>query len=75
MMEPEVLDVLKEAVERRQRKEDLERSIGRALRRRGMGFQRYVQVVSVLREMARKDGTTVDDAARKLLGQQKDEGK
>lgn len=73
-MEPELLDVLKEAVERRRRSEELERSIGRALRRRGMGFEAYIRMTSEIREIARKDGTTAEAAAARLLREQKDEG-
>ena len=73
-MEPELLEVLREAVERRLKREELERSIGRALRRRGMSFQAYIRMISELREIARRNRTTLDDAAAKLLGEQKDQG-
>lgn len=72
-MEPELLDVLREALEKRQRKEELERSIGRALRRRGLGFDAYVSMTSELRELARLRRTDLDGAAAVLLGEQKDE--
>jgi len=72
-MEPELLEVLREAVETRQRKEELERSIGRALRRHEFDFKIYVKMTSELREMADKQGTSFDDAAREILGQQKDQ--
>jgi len=73
-MEQELLEVLREAVERRQRREELERSIGRALRRRGLGFEVYIAMTSEIRERARRDGTTVDEAAAGLLREQEDEG-
>jgi len=72
-MEPELLEVLREAFETRQRKEELDRSIGRALRRRDMGFEAYVKITSELRELAGKNGVSLDDAAREILAQhQKD---
>lgn len=68
-MEPALLDVLGEAVKTRQRKEELERSIGRALRRRDMDFKLYVQIMSELRDVAAREDISLDDAARKLLSQ------
>ncbi len=70
-MEPELLDVLNEAVKTKQRKEELERSIGRALRRRNMDFNVYVQIMSELRDTAARDSLSLDDAAKKLLSQDK----
>ena len=70
-MEPELLDVLNEAVKTKQRKEELERSIGRALRRRNMDFNVYVQIMSELRDTAARDNLSLDDAAKKLLSQDK----
>jgi hypothetical protein len=68
-MEPALLAVLSEAVKTRQRKEELERSVGRALRRREMDFKFYVQMMSELRGVARSDEISLDDAAKKLLSQ------
>ncbi len=72
-MEPALLDVLKEAIETKQRKEDLDRSLGRALRRHDMGFDVYVKMTSELRELAAKEAVSMDDIAKKILAQhQKD---
>ena len=72
-MEPELLEILREAVETRQRKEDLDRSIGRALRRHDMDFRAFVKMTSELRELAGKKDVSIDDAANELLAQhQKD---
>jgi hypothetical protein len=71
-MEPELLQILREAFETRQRKEELERSIGRALRRHELDFKVYVKITSELREMAEKQGISFEDAAREALSQQKD---
>ena len=68
-MEPELLSVLREAVKIRQRKEELDRAIGRALRRREMDFDVYVKIMSELRELAKDEKISVDDAATKLLGE------
>ena len=68
-MEPELLSVLREAVKIRQRKEELDRAIGRALRRRQMNFDVYVKIMSELRELAKDEKISVDDAATKLLGE------
>jgi len=72
-MEPKLLDILKEAIETRQRKEELDRSIGRALRRHDMNFKEFVMMTSELRELSGKKGISIDDLARELLSQhQKD---
>jgi hypothetical protein len=72
-MEPELLEILREAIETRQRKEELDRSIGRALRRRDMNFNTFVKMISELRELAGKKDISIDDAATELLAQhQKD---
>lgn len=70
-MEPELLDVLREAVKTRQRKEEFERAVGRALRRRNLDFQIYVQIMSELRGIAGADKISVEDAATKLLAEKK----
>ncbi len=67
-MDPELLDVLREAVQTRQRKEELERAIGRALRRHDLEFKAYVQIMSELRELAKADKLSVEEAADRLLG-------
>lgn len=66
-MGPEHLEILREALETRQRKEELERAVGRAVRRRNLDFKTYVELLSELREIARKDKASLDDVARKLL--------
>jgi len=72
-MEPQLLAILKEAVETQQRKEELERSIGRALRRHDMDFREYVKLTSELRELARNKEASVEDVAKELLAEhQKD---
>lgn len=68
-MEPDLLAILKEAVETRQRKEDLDRSIGRALRRHKMDFKTYVKITSELRELALSKGMSVDGVAKELLAE------
>jgi hypothetical protein len=68
-MEPELIDVLREAVRIRHRKEELERAIGRALRRREMDFDAYVRLVSELREGAAVSKVSVEDFAKKVLAE------
>ena len=68
-MEPTLLDVLSEAVKTRQRKEELERSVGRALRRRDMDFKVYVLIMSELRDVAARESISMDEAAKRLLSQ------
>lgn len=53
-----------EALRTQLRKEPFEKSLGRTLRRRDMDFDRYVEMVSEIRERARKDKSSLEDAAR-----------
>ena len=61
------LEVLREARKIRQRKEELERAIGRAVRKSGRDFQYYVDTISELRELAASKGVSIDQVAEKLL--------
>lgn len=65
-MDPDTVSIVKEAVSTRLRDETLERAIGRTVRRRGLDFSRYIQVVSALRELAVERGVTADEAAESL---------
>jgi hypothetical protein len=69
LMEPELLDVLREAVRIRRRKEELERAIGRALRHREMDFEAYVRLVSELREGAVVSKVSVEGFVKRLLAE------
>lgn len=66
-MDEEHLAVLAYAVKNQQRKEDLERAIGRSARNANKGFGFYVEIMSELRELAKSNKTALDDAARSLL--------
>lgn len=65
-MDPDTVSIVKEAVSTRLRNEAIERAIGRTVRRRGLDFSRYIQVVSALRELAVERGVTADEAAESL---------
>ena len=69
-MRPEFLDVLRETLKSQLRKEEFEKALGRTVRNRNMEFKDYIEIVTELREVARADGTAMNDAARKLLGQE-----
>ena len=71
-MDPDTVSIVKEAVSTRLRDETLERAIGRTVRRRGLDFSRYIQVMSALRELAVERGVTADEAAAGL-GEQEHE--
>jgi len=72
-MEAELLEILREAVETKQRKEELDRSIGRALRRHNKDFGTFVKMTSELRELARKKGFSIDDAAGEILAKHQED--
>lgn len=65
-MDQETVSIVQEAVRTRLRNETIERAIGRTVRRRGLDFPRYIQVVSDLRDLARDRKTTQDEAAEGL---------
>lgn len=66
-MEEKHIQALSEAVESRRRKESLEEAVGRVARKRGLDFSAYVNIMSEVRERARDDGKTVDEAAQAIL--------
>jgi len=68
-MEQAHLDILREAVERRLKKEAIERAVGKAIRNRGMEFSVYIRLMSEIREFAREHRLSEIDAARQLLRQ------
>lgn len=71
-MDSESISIVLEAVDTRLRDETIERAIGRTIRRRGLDFSRYIQVMSDLRDLAKERKVTPDDAAEDLA---KEEGK
>jgi len=68
-MDSELLGILKEALETRQRKEELDRAVGRAVRRRNLEFKIYIQIMIEVREFANAEGIDKDEAARMLVGE------
>lgn len=70
-MDRESSSIVSEAVRTRLRDETIERSIGRTVRRRGLEFSKYIQVMSDLRDLAAENKVSVDEAAEGLA---KEEG-
>ena len=66
-MDGEHLDVLADAVKIQQRKEDLERAIGRSVRKANKTFGFYVEIMSELRELAKSRKVDLDEAAKSVL--------
>jgi len=65
-MDQAIKEVLIEAARTRQRKEPVERAVGRAVRRRGMDYQSYIAAMSDLRDLATSEKIEVDEALKKL---------
>jgi DNA-binding winged helix-turn-helix (wHTH) protein len=65
-MDPESASIVAEAVRTRLRDETIERSVGRTIRRRGLEFSKYIQVMSDLRDRAAEGKVTVDEVAESL---------
>lgn len=70
-MEPALLDILREALATRQRKETLERAIGKAVRRNSLDFGVYIKITSELRELAEKTKVSPEDIAENLVSEKK----
>jgi hypothetical protein len=71
-MDPEAVSIVQEAVRIRLRNETIERAIGRAVRKRGLDFSRYVQVMSDLRDLAKERKATSDEVAEGLAEEDAD---
>ena len=66
-MDEEGLRILREALETQLREEDFDRAVGRAVRRRNQDFKVYLEVMGELRELAKADSVSVEEAARRLV--------
>ena len=66
-------EVVKEALDSQMRKETFEHAMGRAMRRRGLTYEQYVEVMSQIRETARKSKTKIEEAARFLVSSQEED--
>ena len=67
-MERDHLDIQREAVGKRQRKETIERSLGQAVRAAGKDFSVYLAIIGEVRDFAQKHRLSELDAAAQLLG-------
>jgi hypothetical protein len=65
-MDREAMEILREADRIRQRKEPVERAIGRAVRAKGRDYAYYIALVSELREAASMDKVSIDEELRLL---------
>ena len=70
-MGPALLDILREALATRQRKETLERAIGKAVRRNNLDFGVYVKIMSELRDLSNKEHRTPEDIAKDIVSENK----
>ena len=70
-LSPQDLEILNEAVERRRRDEDLETALGRVVRKHGENFDRYVQIIGLLRDEARREKVDLERAAKRLIREER----
>ncbi len=68
------IDILREAARIRQRKEPLERAVGRAVRAKGKDYSYYIALMSELRDAASMDDVSIDEALRALVKGEEDQG-
>ncbi|MBI0584405.1 MAG: hypothetical protein ISF22_09295 [Methanomassiliicoccus sp.] len=67
-LSPDDLSLLKDALDIKLRKEDLEHALGRALRNRGLEYDRYITITSGVRAARHKDEST-EACARRLISE------
>lgn len=67
-LSPSDRELLKEALQVKLRKEELEHALGRVLRKRGQDFERYIVITSALRETRTKD-EELESAALRLISE------
>ncbi|MDD1771182.1 MAG: hypothetical protein LUO79_08880 [Methanomassiliicoccales archaeon] len=58
---------LKDAVEKRRKDEELERSLGRAMRAAGLDYEAYIHLVGRVRDISRRKKIALEEAALGLL--------
>lgn len=68
-MEPDLLEVLREALKTQRGKESFESALGRTVRNHGMDFAVYVRMISELRELVRSSSEDIEGVARALLSE------
>jgi hypothetical protein len=73
-MNQDYRETLREAARIRQRKEPLERAVGRAARNRGKDYSYYIALMSELRSAASMDDVSIDEALRILVKSEEDQG-
>lgn len=61
------LMIVREALDTQLRNEDFDRAVGRTVRRRNLEFKKYIEVISELRELAKAESVSVEEAARRLV--------
>jgi len=65
-MDQAAAEILADAGRRRKRDETVESAVGQAVRRKGLVFQDYVRVMSLLREEAKSRGVSVERALKAI---------
>jgi hypothetical protein len=65
-MNPSEREALKTAVEKQRNKEPFEKSLGRTFRNVGLDFDAYILVISEVREVAKREKVSLEEAALRL---------
>lgn len=69
----EVVSAISASLENRRKDETFERALGKAIRRKRLPFTDYVEVIGMIRERARKDRTSLEEAAADLMSENTEE--
>jgi len=65
----ELIEALTLSIRKMRKDETFERALGKALRRRGLSFEDYVGLMSMIRDRAWRDGITYAEAASRIVSE------
>ncbi len=66
-MKDEERKAVKDALDRQMRKESFEHALSKSMKRHGLSYEQYIEVMSQIREQAYKKKIGVEEAARALV--------
>lgn len=69
-MKPEERSALRDAVAKRRRGESLETSLARQIKNVGLGYDDYIRLITDIRELSRRKGIGLDEAASELASKE-----
>lgn len=65
----EVVSAIAVTLQRRRKDETFERALGKVIRRSHLSFSDYIEAISLVRERAREERTSLDVAAGRIVSE------